>query len=94
MFDSLGVTPEEVLTRLGKVPGSSIAECEINDDRTQGATSQNCGKYCIFFAYKRFQRWDESFKQVINDCFSKDTEKNEKKVIKFFESQQIDSNAY
>lgn len=79
LFDPLGITKDEVKRRLGKV-----TDADYNISSVQGSDSTNCALFCLWFVYKRYERFDEEFGDVLNACFSEDTDKNEARVMRFY----------
>lgn len=65
LFDSLGVSQEQVRDRLGRIAGN----CSFNTARFQAPGSTTCGKFSVFFAFVRLCNHDESFHEVIATYF-------------------------
>ena len=80
-FDSLGTSPNdlEYLKCFGKT-------VHYNETRVQGLTSTNCGLFCLYVAFMRLVDIDLPYKEVMSDLFSKDFEKNDRLVMRFFET--------
>ena len=79
-FDSCG-TDEEFVKKFLRFKQQTV--CVFNKTPVQPINSNSCGQFCIFFAHKRLLNKDQSFRTVINRCFSQDQEKNNKKVLNF-----------
>lgn len=78
-FDSCGST-EEVVQSFLQFHRSFV--CVFNETPVQPLNSTTCGEFCIYFAFKRLQNKDLSFKSCINAVFSSDLNKNNDKVKK------------
>ena len=79
-FDSCGTNEQFVKTFL-KFNQRKV--CVFNETCIQPSSSNTCGEFCIYFAFKRLLNRDQSFASVINKSFSLDLEKNNFKVIEF-----------
>lgn len=79
-FDSCG-TDEQFVKNFLKFKKKTV--CIFNTTPVQPINSNSCGQFCIYFAHKRLLNKDQSFRTVINRCFSKDNEKNNIKVLNF-----------
>ena len=79
-FDSCG-TNEEFVKKFLKFKNKIV--CVFNKTPVQPLSSDTCGQFCIYFAHKRLLNKDQSFRKVLNQCFLKDKEKNNSKVINF-----------
>ena len=85
VFDSLGVTLQQVQDRLGKICG----HCFFNTARFQPTSSNSCAKYAVFFAYVRFINYDEDFEEVIESYFEENLDKNEQRVQEWFKNDKL-----
>lgn len=81
LMDSLGVSENEVKSRLGK-----IKTCYFNVERIQSKTSNRCGAYCAYFAFCRLTNFDCEFAEVFSESFSSSFVKNEEIVDYFWQT--------
>lgn len=79
VFDPLGTSDIYIKSILGHLGRKFL----FLSYPTQPSTSKLCGEYCIYFIVNRLFNTDQSFQETIDEIFSKNTHKNEKKIIKF-----------
>lgn len=84
LFDSLGVTGDEVKARIGPV-----GRCHFNESAVQSPGSKSCGIFSLYFAFVRLANLDLDFNEVINAYFTSDPEKNERIVSCFWKTGDI-----
>lgn len=81
VMDSLGITMDDVKSRLG-----NVQYCRFNETTVQAPESQLCGQFCFYFCYVSFCNYDQPFEEVFSDYFTEDLEANEKSVSNFWET--------
>jgi len=79
-FDSCGTTEDFVKNFL---TFEKQFVCVFNRSQLQPISSDTCGQFCIYFAFKRLLNRDQSFRSVLNKSFSLNQDKNNEKVIQF-----------
>lgn len=87
-FDSLGQAEETARHRVGKVK-----ECLFNRLQVQANSSTSCGKFAAYFAVTRTLNYEETFDEVLSDCFAADLDKNEAIVNRFWTSDKLYSHS-
>lgn len=83
-FDSLGFNPEKqaLFAKYNKSKSSKILK--FNETVFQPIQSVNCGLYAIYFSINRLLNLDLSYKNVLSEYFTLNTEQNDKIVKDFF----------
>jgi hypothetical protein len=89
LMDSLGVSEEEVKSRLGK-----IKSCFFNETRVQAENSALCGPFCAYFVFCRLTNFDMTFNEVFAESFTSNLATNEKIVAHFWETGEISEDVH
>ena len=89
VFDSNGLTDLKVKQLTEAFPfGETFS---FNRTPVQSVSSKACGLFCIFFSVRRFFSNDIPYDEFINEYFSSDLEKNEKRVKTFIDKLKNES---
>ena len=84
VFDSLGIDSTKKTFLINSVKFRGIKEVEWNKTIFQSSSSMSCGKYVLYFLFQRLYNQDVHFKDLLDEIFVNDIERNEQKVEKFY----------
>lgn len=84
-FDSLGVNDAKKSYLLTNLKFKNVQYLKFNSTPIQPLMSVLCGQYVLYFLYERYVNFDIDFDALINEVFFYDVNKNDRKVIEFFE---------
>jgi len=79
-FDSCG-TNADFVEKFLKFKNEYI--CVFNETQLQPVSSESCGEFCIYFAHERIKNLQQSFERVLNNCFTRNLNLNNSKVLLF-----------
>lgn len=82
-FDSLGIS-ESKKEFLKNHRFGGVKTILFNTTSFQKDTSDSCGKFVLYFLFERFYNLDIEFKDLLEEIFEKDQNKNELRVEQFF----------
>lgn len=86
VFNSLGTDDEALeLYRNIAMKLNFISEVHFNVTQVQASSTATCGRFCVYFLFKRIFNFDLSFDDLLNDIFTDKLQENEKKISTFFD---------
>ena len=83
IFDSLGVTPQK--KKLLKKWLPKTFSVIYNTTKFQKSDSTRCGMFCLYFIHEKFFNLDLELHELLKTIFSKNLDKNEEKVMSFYQ---------
>jgi len=84
VFDSLGIDSDKKNVIINSCTFNGITEIEWNKTIFQSGHSISCGKYVLYFLFERLFNQDISYKDLLEEIFVENIEKNEQKVEEFY----------
>ena len=84
VFDSLGIDSDKKNVIINSCSFKGIREIEWNKTIFQSGGSISCGKYVLYFLFERLFNQDISYKDLLEEIFVENIEKNEEKVEFFY----------
>lgn len=91
-FDSLGLTDDKVAKVTHLFAHFNLKEIIYNKSQLQKSDTISCGQYVLYFIFQRLMNLDLKFSHLLNEIFTLDLEKNEKKVSSFYENIILEDN--